>query len=183
MRGNYEAHYNLAWMDAREQRLTDAVHHLQAAIKARPQDAAARNALGGLYLRTSKLTEAEVELREQHHLDLTFWLTIIWVWAPRILRGDNQAAAAFFRRALTAQPYFRPAQEALATSQKKQQYFRCDDIFHDDSTHVRKPEIPTAIAICQASMIKSQQMQNRRMRSWTWTGFSTARYPKSSVAP
>ena len=119
--GNYEAHYNLAWMDAREQRLTDAVHHLQAAIKARPQDAAARNALGGLYLRTSKLTEAEVELREATRLDPKSPWAYYNLGLVSRARGDNQAAAAFFRRALTAQPDFRPAQEALATSQKKQQ--------------------------------------------------------------
>lgn len=116
---NYEAHYNLAWMDAREQRLSDAVRHLQAAIKARPDDAPARNALGGLYLRTSKLKEAEAELTEATRLDPKSPWAYYNLGLVSRTRGDNERAAVFFRQALTAQPDFRPAEEALASIPKK----------------------------------------------------------------
>jgi tetratricopeptide (TPR) repeat protein len=119
--GNYEAHYNLAWIDAREQRLSDAVRHLQAAVKARPDDAAARNSLGGLYLRTSKLNEAEAELTEATRLDPKSPWAYFNLGLVSRTRGDNPRAMEFFRRALTAQPDFRPAQEALAAVQKKNQ--------------------------------------------------------------
>lgn len=117
---NYEAHYNLAWMDTREQRLSDAVRHLQGAVKARPEDAAARNALGGLYLRTSKLTEAEAELTEAARLDPKSPWAYYNLGLVSRARGDNAGAMKFFRRALTAQPDFRPAQEALAALQKSE---------------------------------------------------------------
>ena len=66
---NYEGHFNLAWLDARDQRLDDGIRHLQAAVKTRPADAPARNALGGLYLRVGRLEEAKAELLEATHLD------------------------------------------------------------------------------------------------------------------
>lgn len=112
--GNYEGHYNLAWLDARDKRLKEAIAHLQSAIKVRPQDAAARNALGGLYLRTSRLTEAEAELTEAARLDpKSPWPSYNLGLISRS-RGDAQTAEKHFRRALAVQPDFRPAQEALA---------------------------------------------------------------------
>ena len=112
--GNFEAHYNLAWLTARENRLADGVEHLKKAVAARPRDAAARNALGGLYLRLGKLPEAEAELAEAGRLDPKS------PWAPynlalvRDKRGDRPGAIAQFRRALQVDPSFAPARSALA---------------------------------------------------------------------
>ena len=113
--GNYEAHFNLGWLDAREQRLNDAIKHLQAAIAVRPKDAPARNALGGLYLRTSKLAEAEAELTEAARLDPKSPWAFYNLGLVSKMKGDRQNAAKYFKQALNAQPAFRPAQDALAS--------------------------------------------------------------------
>jgi len=113
---NYEGHYNLAWLDAREQRLNEAIRHLQAAVNARPQDAAARNALGGLYLRTSKLAEAEAELTQAARIDPTSPWAYYNLGLVSRNRGDQQSAVKYFRQALSVQPDFRPAHDALAST-------------------------------------------------------------------
>ncbi|MGH9629807.1 MAG: tetratricopeptide repeat protein, partial [Bryobacteraceae bacterium] len=110
---NYEAHYNLAWLAAREQRLPDGVRHLQAAIRARPADAAARNALGGLYLRLGRLPEAEKELQEAVRLDGNSPWALYNLGLVLRRRGDRENAAVQFKRALQVEPGFRPAQQAL----------------------------------------------------------------------
>jgi tetratricopeptide (TPR) repeat protein len=110
---NYEANYNLAWLAARENRLPDGVRYLEAAVKARPKDAAARNALGGLYLRLGRLDEAAGELLKAAELDPKSH------WAPFNLglvyrqKRDLDAAAAQFRRALELQPGFEGAARML----------------------------------------------------------------------
>ena len=111
--GNYEAHYNLAWLAALDKRLDEGVRHLLQAVKTRPNDAAARNALGGLYMRLGNLEKAKSELNQAVRLDSKA------PWAHYNLglvlrqQGDTAGAARQFQNALDVAPGFRPAQEAL----------------------------------------------------------------------
>ena len=111
--GNYEANYNLAWLAARENRLADGVEYLKKTVTARPSDAAARNALGGLYLRLGKLPEAEAELSEAAKLDPTSPWAAYNLGLVRDKRGDRAGAVAQFRRALQIDASFAPARAKL----------------------------------------------------------------------
>ncbi|MEX2260296.1 MAG: sulfatase-like hydrolase/transferase [Bryobacteraceae bacterium] len=112
--GNYEAHYNLAWLAAMDKRLDEGVRHLLEAVKTKPNDAAARNALGGLYLRLGSLEKAKSELDQAVRLDSKS------PWAHYNLglvlrqQGDTAGAARQFQRALDVAPQFGPAREALS---------------------------------------------------------------------
>jgi tetratricopeptide (TPR) repeat protein len=111
--GNYEANYNLAWLAARENRLADGVEYLKKTVAARPKDAAARNALGGLYLRLGNLPEAEAELSEAGKLDPKSPWAAYNLGLVRERRGDRAGAAAQFRRALQVDPSFAAARAKL----------------------------------------------------------------------
>ena len=94
-----------------------ALRHLQAAVKTRPADAAARNALGGLYLRVNRLAEAETELSEAARLEPKSPWPVYNLGLIASRKGDHRAAATQFRKALAVAPGFAPAQEALAKLQ------------------------------------------------------------------
>lgn len=110
---SFVAHYNLAWLATREERLDEGVRHLHAALQADPQNAAAHNALGGLYLRQGDLDEAKARFSEAIRLEPKL------AWAHYNLglvlsqKGSRDAAARQFRQALAVEPRFRPARDAL----------------------------------------------------------------------
>ena len=95
---DYEAHYNLAWLDSREGHTSEAFVHLQAAVKSNPASATAHNALGSIYLQRKDLEPAGKEFAEAARLDpkFAFARITIWAWfcnykAPRMRRRTNFA--------------------------------------------------------------------------------------------
>ena len=111
---NYEAHYNLAWLDSREGHAEEALRHLQAAVKSDPDSAGAHNALGSIYLQRRDLEDAGKEFAEAARLDPKLIFAHYNLGLVLQLQGSKQASADEFRAALKIDPNFRPAQKALA---------------------------------------------------------------------
>ena len=116
--GNYEAHYNLAWLDARENRLEEGIFHLRAALQAKPNSAEARNALGGLYLRSGDRQRARAEFEETIRLNPQSPWGYYNLGLVFLRNGMKEDAAAQLRKALGVEPDFSPAREALGRLEK-----------------------------------------------------------------
>jgi tetratricopeptide (TPR) repeat protein len=111
--GDYEAHYNLGWLASRDGRLDEAVRHLQAAIRANPQNAVARNALGSIYLQQKYLDRAGAEFKEAIRLDPKLAFAHYNLGLVLGSKGDRDGATEQFREALKTDPNLQPARDAL----------------------------------------------------------------------
>jgi choline-sulfatase len=111
--GNYEAHYNLAWLDSREGHSEEALGHLQAAVQSDPKSSAAHNALGSIYLQRKDLERAGREFSEAARLDPQFVFAHYNLGLVLELQGAKDRSAAEFREALKIDPRFQPARAAL----------------------------------------------------------------------
>jgi choline-sulfatase len=111
--GDYEAHYNLAWLASRDGRLDESVRHLQAAIQSDPQSAVAHNALGSIYLQQKNLDRASAEFKDAIRLDPKLAFAHYNLGLVLGNKGDRDGAAEQFREALKADPQFRAARDAL----------------------------------------------------------------------
>jgi tetratricopeptide (TPR) repeat protein len=111
--GNYEAHYNLAWLDTHDGHNGEAVAHLQAALKSNPGSATAHNALGSIYLQRKDLEHASKEFAEAVRLDPKFVYAHYNLGMVLELQGAKDAAAEQFRETLSLAPRFQPARDAL----------------------------------------------------------------------
>jgi tetratricopeptide (TPR) repeat protein len=111
--GNYEAHYNLAWLDTHDGHGEEAVAHLQTALKSNPDSATAHNALGSIYLQRKDLERAAEEFREAVRLDSKFVYAHYNLGMVLELQGARNAAADQFRETLSLAPRFEPARAAL----------------------------------------------------------------------
>jgi Flp pilus assembly protein TadD len=112
--GNYEAHYNLAWLDSRDGHAEEAVRHLQAALQSDPKSSGAHNALGSIYLQRKDLEGAGKEFTEAARLDPQFVFAHYNLGLVLQLQGAKDRSAAEFRKALQIDPRFEPARAALA---------------------------------------------------------------------
>jgi tetratricopeptide (TPR) repeat protein len=110
---DYEAHYNLAWLDSREGHTAEAFVHLQAAVKSNPASSLAHNALGSIYLQRKELEHAGEEFGEAVRLDPRFVFARYNLGLVLQLQGAKDAAAEQFREALKVDPQFQPARAAL----------------------------------------------------------------------
>ena len=111
--GNYEAHYNLAWLDSRDGHTEEAFAHLQAAVKSDPANAVAHNALGSIYLQRKDLERAGQQFSEAVRLDPKFVFAHYNLGLVLELQGAKDASADQFREALKISPRFQPARAAL----------------------------------------------------------------------
>lgn len=111
--GNYEAHYNLAWLDTQEGHNAEAQAHLQAALKSNPDSATAHNALGSIYLQRKDLEHAGKEFGEAVRLDPKFVYAHYNLGTVLELQGAKDAAVDQFRETLKLAPRFQPARAAL----------------------------------------------------------------------
>jgi tetratricopeptide (TPR) repeat protein len=111
--GDYEAHYNLAWLASRDGHLDESVRHLQAAIQSDPQSAVAHNALGSIYLQQKNLDRAGAEFKDAIRLDPKLAFAHYNLGLVLGNKGDRDGAAEQFREALKADPQFRAARDAL----------------------------------------------------------------------
>jgi tetratricopeptide (TPR) repeat protein len=111
---NFEAHYNLAWLDSREGHADDAFAHLKAAVESNPSNSVAHNALGSIYLQRRDLDRAGKEFSEAVRLDPQFSFAHYNLGLVLDLKGAKDAAADQFREALKIDPRFEAARSALA---------------------------------------------------------------------
>ena len=112
--GNYEAHYNLAWLDTHDGHNEEALAHLQGALKSNPGSATAHNAAGSIYLQRKDLENAGKEFREAVRLDPKFVYAHYNLGMVLELQGAKDAAADQFRETLSLAPRFQPARAALS---------------------------------------------------------------------
>ena len=112
--GNYEAHYNLAWLDSRDGHPEQAQRHLEAAVQSEPRSSAAHNALGSIYLQQKDLERAGREFNEAVRLDPKSVFAHYNVALVLQLEGATDRAVAEFRKCLKLDPNFQPAHAALA---------------------------------------------------------------------
>ncbi|MEP6538164.1 MAG: sulfatase-like hydrolase/transferase, partial [Bryobacteraceae bacterium] len=111
--GNYEAHYNLAWLDSREGHAENALAHLQSAVQSKPDSPVAQNALGSIYLQRRDLEHAGKAFAEAVRLDPQFVFAHYNLGLVLGLQGAKDAAAEKFRTALKIDPHFEAARAAL----------------------------------------------------------------------
>jgi len=115
--GNYAAHYHLGMLASGKGEWSEAEHHFDAAARSDPLSAEAHNGLGVVYLQTGKLELAQRTLQEAVRLqpkwaETHFNLGLVF---RQLSRKDE--AAREFRAALAVDPQFRPAREALGSSE------------------------------------------------------------------
>ena len=125
-------------------------------MAARPKDAAARNALGGLYLRLGKLPEAEAELSEAAKLDpKSPWAATTLdscATSAAIVRAPSRNFAARYRSTRRSLPH-EPSSAKLSKNR-----------LHHVAGDVGQPEIAAAVAVGEPRVIEAQQVQHRRVQ-------------------
>ena len=116
--GNYEAHYNLAWLAASDKRLDEGVRHLLEAVADQAKRRrGAQRAYGGLYLRLGNLRESQIGARSggPPRFQSRLGRITTWGWCCG-KQGDAAGAATQFQNALDRRAGFGPAQEAARRS-------------------------------------------------------------------
>jgi len=115
--GNYAAHYHLGLMANQKGDWLEAERQFSAAANSDPLSAEVQSGLGVAYLQSGKLEPARQALLEAIRLQPNWADTHFNLGLVYRLMGRRDEAAQAFRAALAVDPQFRPAREALESSE------------------------------------------------------------------